>query len=338
MAYEKQNFTDGLTLFASQLNHMEDGIAQNASDIAAKVGIVSVATVVLSTTPGAMNSWRITLTDGTTTDISVRNGTNGANGVAGAGIYLWDSTSEPFGTDGEGNNTYQFSSVTRPDGSNIAHGDLLLDYEGNVYLVEGVGMLVFTPVFQYSLVPSSGGNVDLEGYATEQWVKDQKYLTAVPDGYAKTSDIPTKPEDIGAQPSGNYALKTEIPSVPVQSVNGYAGVVKLTADDVGAISQDKLQEVTNEVLAQAKESGEFDGKDGVDGKDGQDGSPGKEGPAGPSGVYILSDGETLDDVPDEYDVVIDPNGSPDEVLTAGEVTALIDAKLAAIPDASEVAY
>lgn len=26
MAYEKQNFADGLTLFASQLNHIEDGI------------------------------------------------------------------------------------------------------------------------------------------------------------------------------------------------------------------------------------------------------------------------------------------------------------------------
>ena len=71
----------------------------------------------------------------------------------------------------------------------------------------------------------TGGNVDLTGYAKEQWVQQNyqpkgEYLTAVPDGYAKTEDIPTKPEDIGAQPSGNYALKTEIPSIPVQSVNG----------------------------------------------------------------------------------------------------------------------
>ena len=41
---------------------------------------------------------------------------------------------------------------------------------------------------------------------------------------------------------------------------------------------------------------------------GKDGDPGAKGE---SGVYILSDGETLDDVPAEYDVVIDPNGSPD---------------------------
>ena len=77
------------------------------------------------------------------------------------------------------------------------------------------------------------------GYATEEWVRDGyqpkgKYLTEVPEGYAKTTDIPTKPGDIGAQPAGNYALKSEIPSVPVQSVNGKTGAVKLSADDVGA--------------------------------------------------------------------------------------------------------
>ena len=76
--------------------------------------------------------------------------------------------------------------------------------------------------------------------ATEQFVQDGyqpkgDYLTAVPEGYAKTSDIPTKPEDIGAQPAGNYALKTEIPNVPVQSVNGKTGAVQLSASDVGAL-------------------------------------------------------------------------------------------------------
>ena len=84
-----------------------------------------------------------------------------------------------------------------------------------------------------------GGNVDLTGYATEQWVQKGyqpkgNYLTEVPDGYAKTDDIPTKPSDIGAQPAGNYALKNEIPSVPVQSVNGKTGAVQLSAEDVGA--------------------------------------------------------------------------------------------------------
>ena len=52
---------------------------------------------------------------------------------------------------------------------------------------------------------------------------------------------------------------------PVQSVNGQTGKVELTSKDVGAISQDDLQEATNKALAQAKASGEFDGADGSDG-------------------------------------------------------------------------
>ena len=43
---------------------------------------------------------------------------------------------------------------------------------------------------------SGGGSVDLTGYATEQWVQTNyqpkgNYLTSVPEGYAKTEDIPT---------------------------------------------------------------------------------------------------------------------------------------------------
>lgn len=69
-------------------------------------------------------------------------------------------------------------------------------------------------------------------------------------------------------------LQQNLVDFPVDSVNGKTGNVKLTADDVGAISQDKLQDATNAALAQAKESGEFDGKDGIDGVDGKDGKDG----------------------------------------------------------------
>lgn len=48
------------------------------------------------------------------------------------------------------------------------------------------------------------------------------YLTEVPDGYAKTSEIPTKPEDIGAQPAGNYLI--EVP-------DGYAKTEDIPTDD-----------------------------------------------------------------------------------------------------------
>ena len=87
--------------------------------------------------------------------------------------------------------------------------------------------------------------------------------------------------------------------VPVESVNGKTGDVQLTAEDVGAISRDELQAVTNDVLAQAKESGEFDGEKGdkgdkgdpgepgspgKDGADGKDGAPGKDGVDGKDGA------------------------------------------------------
>lgn len=59
-----------------------------------------------------------------------------------------------------------------------------------------------------------GGNVDLTGYATEDWVRE------------------------GFQPKGNYATVDQIPSVPVQSVNGKTGAVKLSAADVAARPSD----------------------------------------------------------------------------------------------------
>ena len=49
---------------------------------------------------------------------------------------------------------------------------------------------------------------------------------------------------------------------PVQSVNGKTGAVELNAEDVGAIAKTELQTTINTALAQAKESGEFDGADG----------------------------------------------------------------------------
>lgn len=77
----------------------------------------------------------------------------------------------------------------------------------------------------------------------------------------------------------DYLEKNPVES-PVQSVNGKTGKVDLIAEDVGAISQDKLQEATNEALAQAKASGAFDGKDGKDGEPGKDGQPGAAGKDG----------------------------------------------------------
>ena len=62
----------------------------------------------------------------------------------------------------------------------------------------------------------------------------------------------------------DYLEKNPV-EAPVQSVNGHTGAVKLNAIDVGAISQDNLQDATDKALAQAKASGEFDGAPGADG-------------------------------------------------------------------------
>lgn len=92
----------------------------------------------------------------------------------------------------------------------------------------------FTPLASEIIVYDSDENYDYPRIKIGDGKTNINSLPFVTKDYAKISDIPTKPEDIGAQPSGNYALKSEIPSVPVQSVNGKTGAVKLSASDVGA--------------------------------------------------------------------------------------------------------
>lgn len=81
----------------------------------------------------------------------------------------------------------------------------------------------------------------------------------------------------------NDYLEQNPVEAPVKSVNGRTGKVELTAADVGAISQDGLQEATNAVLAQAKASGEFDGAQGPEGPQGPKGETGPKGDTGDTG-------------------------------------------------------
>lgn len=83
------------------------------------------------------------------------------------------------------------------------------------------------------------------------------------------------PDDL-AQAIEDYIAAHPI-EVPVSSVNSKTGDVVLNAEDVGAISTNYLQTAINIALAQAKASGQFDGKDGKDGKDGLDGDDGLDG-------------------------------------------------------------
>jgi lysophospholipase L1-like esterase len=126
------------------------------------------------------------------------------------------------------------------------------------------------------------------------------YLTEVPAGYAKIEDIPAKPEDIGAQPAGSYltavpagyateeyvrnkiaeaelggeevdlsgyAQKSELPT-KVSQLENDKGYLTEHQDISGKLDASALPAAINTALAQAKASGEFDGKDGSNGKDG----------------------------------------------------------------------
>lgn len=95
--------------------------------------------------------------------------------------------------------------------------------------------------------PDENGNVEIEipeasepdmtGYATERYVQENyqpkgNYLTEVPEGYAKTEDIPAKPEDIGAQPAGNYLTEVPIGYATEEFVKNKIAEAELSGEEV----------------------------------------------------------------------------------------------------------
>ena len=128
---------------------------------------------------------------------------------------------------------------------------------------------------------------------------------------------------------------------PVQSVNGKTGEVELTSEDVGAISQDDLQKATNEALAQAKASGEFDGQPGKDGKDGRDGyTPqknvdyfdGKDGKNGENGKdYVLTEADKQEIAEQAAELVEIPEGSGGGIAVTGAIVGQT-VKIAAVDE------
>ena len=105
--------------------------------------------------------------------------------------------------------------------------------------------------------------------------------------------------------------------IPVQSVNGQTGAVELTSNDVGAISLGDLQAATNEALAQAKASGEFDGPQGPEGPQGPQGEQGIQGETGPAGADGAQGpkGDTGDTGPQG------PKGDKGDAFTYSDFTA-----------------
>ena len=108
-------------------------------------------------------------------------------------------------------------------------------------------------------------------------------------------------------------LVTSVSNKPLSAAQGVALKALIDALDTNKLDASALASAINTALAQAKASGEFDGKDGADGK---------------SGVYVLAEGESLDDVSDDINVVIDPNGYESDDT---DLNVLVQAVIGALP-------
>ena len=118
-----------------------------------------------------------------------------------------------------------------------------------------------------------GGSVELDTTLTQSGkAADAK---AVGDALAELEGkIPEGGEEVDLS---GYAQKSELPT-KVSQLQNDVGYLTQHQDISGKLDASALPTAINTALAQAKASGEFDGKDG------QDGSPGKDGAAGKDGV------------------------------------------------------
>ena len=117
-----------------------------------------------------------------------------------------------------------------------------------------------------------------------------------------------------------------------------------TADEVGALSSETLPDAINTALAQAKESGEFDGAAGQDGAPGQDGvSP----TIGENGNWYVGQTDTgvAATGPQGIQGETGPTGAAGytpvrgkDYWTAEDQQAIVYQVLAALPDGDEVGY
>lgn len=125
---------------------------------------------------------------------------------------------------------------------------------------------VFTPPDQTTLAELSerldkieeSQDPDAIKNAVENYLEQNPVEAPVDSVNGKTGAVQLTAADVGA-----IAYETD-PTVPEWAKQPQKPTY--TADEVGAVSQADLQEATNEALAQAKASGEFDGAPGADGK------------------------------------------------------------------------
>jgi hypothetical protein len=106
----------------------------------------------MGSTLGDPNVFTFELSDGRVSTFTVYNGgkgKDGARGAEGCSVFLWDSSKGFVKVDDEGYNIYNYAGLTLPENRNVQAGDILLDRDGKVYLVEFSTTVVFAPVFQH---------------------------------------------------------------------------------------------------------------------------------------------------------------------------------------------
>ena len=149
-------------------------------------------------------------------------------------------------------------------------------------------------------------------------------------------------EDIAKAVAGyltEHPVKEADPTVPAWAKEDSKPTY--TAAEVGALSADTLQAATEAALAQAKASGEFDGKDGNTGPQGPKGDTGDTGPQGPKG----DTGGTGPQGPKGDTGDTGPRGTAGhtpvkgaDYWTAADKAEIVADVLAALPDGTEVSY
>lgn len=171
--------------------------------------------------------------------------------------------------------------------------DYILTEADKVEIAEMAAELIDTPD------NPGGGDIDLDGYATQQWVQDQNYLTSIPSEYITSTELTSAVDSALEQakangdfkgepgePGDDYILTSsdkneiadivlgqiEIPDSPggggTTDLTGYATeewVKKqnyLTSIPSDYVTSNELTNEVNSALTQAKENGDFKGDKG----------------------------------------------------------------------------